>query len=172
MSEYRRATEPLNPEAVKAANAAVSEETGGRRITLGADDAALRKKWMDAYIAAGGDYKVVKPSAERARRALKAPCLEDEKKLITIRWDTADVWCSEDAQLSGTTQNYSAGDQVRVKSMKPEEQAFRHLGSPFSATVSTTPGRCSMYCPRKRRVISRAECGLRESAMEAKRKRR
>jgi hypothetical protein len=64
MSEYRRATEPLNPEAVKAANAAVSDETGGRRLTMGPEDAELRKKWMDAYIAAGGEYKVVKPSGK------------------------------------------------------------------------------------------------------------
>lgn len=50
----RRATRPLNVEAVKAANAAVAKETGGRPLTMGSEDAALRKKWMDAYIAAGG----------------------------------------------------------------------------------------------------------------------
>ena len=72
MSEYRRATEPLDPEAMRAANAAMSDETGGRRLTMGPEDLELRKKWMDAYIAAGGDYKVVKPSGKNPKDP-KAP---------------------------------------------------------------------------------------------------
>ena len=62
---YRRATQPLNPDAVKAANAAVAAETGGRALTMGPEDAALRKKWMDAYIAAGGAYEEVPPSGNK-----------------------------------------------------------------------------------------------------------
>lgn len=65
MSEYRRATRPLNPEAVKAANAAMSKETGSRQLTMGPEDAALRTKWMDEYIAAGGKCEVVKPSSKK-----------------------------------------------------------------------------------------------------------
>jgi hypothetical protein len=55
----RRATRPLNVEAVKAANAAVAGETGGRPLTTGLEDADLRKKWMDAYIEAGGNYETI-----------------------------------------------------------------------------------------------------------------
>lgn len=53
----RRAKEPLNPAAVKAADAAVAGKTGGRPLTMGPEDAALRKEWMDAYEAAGGEVE-------------------------------------------------------------------------------------------------------------------
>jgi len=63
----RRATRPLNVEAVKAANAAVAKETGGRPLTMGPEDAALRKKWMDAYIAAGGNSETIGPSGKKPK---------------------------------------------------------------------------------------------------------
>ena len=48
----RRANRKLNPNAVKAANAAV----GNRKLhPTDPADAADRKKWMDAYEAAGGN---------------------------------------------------------------------------------------------------------------------
>lgn len=50
----RRLQRPLDPNAVKAANAAVSAETGGRQLTMEPEDAELRKKWVDAYLKAGG----------------------------------------------------------------------------------------------------------------------
>lgn len=55
----RRAVRPLDPAAIAAADAAVAAETGGRPLTMGPEDAALREKWMDAYVAAGGKVKVV-----------------------------------------------------------------------------------------------------------------
>lgn len=50
----RRLQRPLDPNAVKAANAALSAETGGRQLTMEPVDAELRKKWVDAYLKAGG----------------------------------------------------------------------------------------------------------------------
>lgn len=50
----RRLQRPLDPKAVKAANAALSAETGGRQLTMEPEDAGLRKKWIDAYLKAGG----------------------------------------------------------------------------------------------------------------------
>jgi hypothetical protein len=61
---YRRATRPLNSEAIRAANAAIAAETGGRPLTMGPEDAALRRKWMDAYIAAGGNSETVAPGGQ------------------------------------------------------------------------------------------------------------
>ena len=61
----RRATRPLNVEAVKAANAAVAAETGGRPLSMGPEDTALRKKWMDAYIAAGGKSETVNSGGKK-----------------------------------------------------------------------------------------------------------
>lgn len=48
----RRAERPLDPDAVRAADAAIAEKTGGRPLTLGPEDADLRRQWMDAYLAA------------------------------------------------------------------------------------------------------------------------
>jgi len=50
----RRLQRPLDPKAVKAANAALTAETGGRQLTMEPEDGELRKKWVDAYLAAGG----------------------------------------------------------------------------------------------------------------------
>src|SRR5579884_345750 len=60
MSVYRRATQPYDPDALKAADAAV----GGRTLGLGPEDADARKQWMDAYIAAGGQYVEVAPKGK------------------------------------------------------------------------------------------------------------
>ncbi len=70
---YRRAKRPLNPDAVAAANAAVAGETGGRLLTMGPEDADLRKKWMDAYIRAGGAYDIVAPTG-KTPAAPTTPC--------------------------------------------------------------------------------------------------
>jgi len=50
----RRLQRPLDPNAVKAANAALKAETGGRQLTMEPEDTALREKWVDSYLAAGG----------------------------------------------------------------------------------------------------------------------
>src|SRR6185369_9938638 len=70
MSEFRRATQPLDPAAEAAANAAVMPETGGR--PLRPDETDLRIKWMDAYIAAGGKFEVVKPAGKKPG----SPCID------------------------------------------------------------------------------------------------
>jgi len=52
-----------NKKAVAAANAAVADRTGGRPINP--DETELREAWMDAYIAAGGEYEEVKPRGRK-----------------------------------------------------------------------------------------------------------
>ena len=49
----RRLEEPLDPDAVAAADAELAKITGGRKLTMDPEDADLRKKWVDAYLAAG-----------------------------------------------------------------------------------------------------------------------
>lgn len=86
MSEYRKAinlNDKKNKEAVQKANAAVAKETGGRQLTMGPEDADSRKKWMDAYIAAGGEYKVVKPSGKNVK-SHKNLCVLNRYKLIDL----------------------------------------------------------------------------------------
>lgn len=57
----RQATLPLDASAVKVANAAMASTTGGRPLTMGLQDAELRKQWMDAYVAAGGPIEPETP---------------------------------------------------------------------------------------------------------------
>lgn len=65
---YRRAKRPLKASAVTSANDALwgaHPELNGRPLTMGPEDAALRKEWMDGYVAAGGQIearKTDKPS--------------------------------------------------------------------------------------------------------------
>ncbi len=54
---FERATQPLDPDAVAAANAATAADTGGKPIRM--DQTELRKKWMAAYKAAGGKVETV-----------------------------------------------------------------------------------------------------------------
>ncbi len=60
----RQAQRPLDPAAVASANEALwsaHPEMDRRQLTMGPDDAELRKEWMDAYVAAGGKVKDQKP---------------------------------------------------------------------------------------------------------------
>jgi hypothetical protein len=77
----RKAKRPLNPDAVQAANAALADETGGRQLTMGPEDGALRKKWMDAYLAAGGKADPDTPAGGASGGGSKpaAPCPIPEK---------------------------------------------------------------------------------------------
>ena len=45
-----RLTRPLDPKAVQSANAALAQQTGGRRLTMAPEDAILRRKWTEAYL--------------------------------------------------------------------------------------------------------------------------
>ena len=61
----RHARLPLNPVAVAAANEALwaaHPELGRRQLTMGPADAALRREWMDAYLAAGGQVEPASPT--------------------------------------------------------------------------------------------------------------
>lgn len=87
MSEYRKAInldKPSNQEAVKKANAAIAPKTGGKQLTMGPEDADSRKKWMDAYIAAGGEYKVVKPSGKSPKDPNAHCPPKDKIKLVEL----------------------------------------------------------------------------------------
>lgn len=81
MREDRRAVKPLDPAATAAANAAVAAETGGRRLTSREEDEELRRKWMDAYKAAGGKTKTVK----RKGRSPSEPCENCKNKRLVLK---------------------------------------------------------------------------------------
>lgn len=77
---FRRAVQPLDPDALAAANAAVEPETGGRPLRM--DETELRKKWMDAYVAAGGKVEEVGPKGKKPKDPCE-PC--KTKKSVTAR---------------------------------------------------------------------------------------
>lgn len=78
----RRAAKPLDPEAVRRANEAVAAETGGRPLTMGPEDAEARKRWMDAYAAAGG--AVVEDATRRTSETLSSPSVSAGKRGWTV----------------------------------------------------------------------------------------
>jgi type VI secretion system secreted protein VgrG len=71
----RRAKRPFNQAAIASANDAVANLTTppGRPLDPhSSEDAALRKKWMDAYAAAGGEVETVPPGDPST--SVKTPC--------------------------------------------------------------------------------------------------
>lgn len=81
-----RLQRPLDPQAVKAANDAIRAETSGRRLTMSAEDAPLRKKWAAAYLAAGG--KEAPPFNSRPVKKAQHPC--PNKNWIEVEYLYAD----------------------------------------------------------------------------------
>ena len=69
---------PLDPKAVEAADRALYQnhsELKGRKLTMAPADGTLRREWMDAYIAAGGNVEPPKPKCSPA--AVASPCPTD-----------------------------------------------------------------------------------------------
>ena len=71
----RRAKLPLDAGACAQANAAVASQCQ-RPITLDARDAAMRRQWMDAYVAAGGAVEQDMNITQQAG-AIVAPCSKE-----------------------------------------------------------------------------------------------
>lgn len=69
----RRASLPLNPEAVKKADEVILAKTNGRKLDpTDPNDAALRAEWMNLYEAAGG--KVTRQQRRRKPAEPREPC--------------------------------------------------------------------------------------------------
>lgn len=81
-----RAVQPLNPEAVAAADRLILPLTGGRKLTMDPGDAELRKKWLEAYRDAGGQVEEVKPRNKKAKK-----CVQNCNKKITVTGKIATV---------------------------------------------------------------------------------
>lgn len=83
----RRAQRPLDPAATAAANEAVFAEMDRRgeprrRLTMSPDDYEYRKRWMDAYTAAGGAVEEPRPAAPPKRPA--DPCNQVTRVVVKI----------------------------------------------------------------------------------------
>lgn len=92
----RKAKLPLNPDAVKAADKALYDkhpELGGRKLTMGPEDGALRKEWMDSYLANGGE--AADPPAPQPPGSITTPCPKPDpgqevySKNLVIKGDKA-----------------------------------------------------------------------------------
>ena len=102
----RRAVQPLNEAARKAANAELAKITGGRKLTMGPKDAALRKKWMDAYEAAGGEVVHTGKSHKKPKK-----CVHDCPHEKTVTGTIASVTFRSD-HLDGS------GDKLIKKAVE------------------------------------------------------
>lgn len=66
---------PLDLNAIRAANATIAQETGGRPLTMSAQDAALRRKWTEAYLTELSKNKDGAQTSPDASATLKEPAL-------------------------------------------------------------------------------------------------
>jgi hypothetical protein len=91
---YRRAKRPLDPDAVQAANEelwAAHPELNRRQLTMRPEDGDLRKEWMDAYVAAGGEVEEPKPP--KAPGDPVVPCPTSQDPNITTVSGPKDLGC-------------------------------------------------------------------------------
>jgi len=147
----RRAVKPLDPEAVKAANAAIAAETGGRALTMGPEDAELRKKWMDAYVAAGGKVEPAK-SAGRAPGESTTKCPKDLVDLvIPVEIDLDDDPQQEDrVRLRNEEGSYdavvAAGDEAATQDEETPIIHYRFTDVPPGTYEVLVSGRSGWQC--------------------------
>ena len=90
-----RAVQPLDPAAVAAADAELAKITGGRKLTMKPEDAALRKQWMDAYRDAGGKVEETGKSHKKPK-SCKGGCPHEKTvtgaiATVTFRSDHLDA---------------------------------------------------------------------------------
>jgi hypothetical protein len=112
----RRLQRPLDPNAVKAANAALMAETGGRQLTMEPEDGELREKWVDAYLAAGG--KEVKDFNSKPVKKPVEAC--PTNKWIELRYLHCDGTPVKKAKFNIKSPEYS-------KSGTLDENGFIHI---------------------------------------------
>jgi hypothetical protein len=120
----RRATPPLDPGAEKAANEAIASETGGRPLTMGPEDEALRNQWMDAYEAAGGK---VEETGSGLKHDPTDPVMPCPKRLLTIELISLRFWSDFGLIKNQETKWTDTGSRYPV----PEWLTGRQLASPI-----------------------------------------
>jgi hypothetical protein len=113
----RRLQHPLDPKAVAAANKALQSETGGRTLTMDDDDAELRKKWVDAYLAAGGQEKT---SNRRPVKSAKQPCPK-------TTWVELQYCYVNGKGVPGASYSVSTPDAELLASGKLDQNGFVHV---------------------------------------------
>jgi hypothetical protein len=111
----RRAVKPINEDAARAANDAIAAETGGRPLTMGPEDAALREKWMDAYVAAGGEIEETGKTPKEDPTEPVKPCPKRLQwiKLISLRfWSDYGLIKNEEEKWTNTGVRYPVPEWI------------------------------------------------------------
>lgn len=131
----RRLQRPLDPKAVKAANAALSAETGGRQLTMEPADAELRKKWIDAYLKAGG-----KEATGFNAKQVKKPVQECPNK----NWIEVEYLYADDRRLNDKQTGVEGATAIikhngsEIARAKLDACGFAHIdGIPVDITTVT-----------------------------------
>jgi hypothetical protein len=141
MSNPRRLAPPPNDDAMRAADAAVAEDAGGRPLTSAPEDAELRSKWMDAYVAAGGKVEEVKPAGKRPD-SVQQTC--KDKPLLTVSIVSLTFTCDHGLLTDRYSASTAPGDELdrwqpggkRYADMDAVEWSFLH-NDPISQTRKT-----------------------------------
>lgn len=129
--------------AMNAARGLLSEISPGTAMeSLGDRDVVADLAWhlarrncrafQRANVAGGG-------AAAPAKRApapvpvAPAPEKKKEPKVLTVKWDLADAWCSDTISVSGTTKDYADGAAILVEA---RDRASNKVVTSVQATVS------------------------------------
>ncbi|GEM_PF-3359983 len=175
----RRAKLPLNKTAVAAANKSV----GGRKLSMSESDYPDRVKWMDAYIAAGGEVEA--NDSKKGIKEVKKDCPEVKCNITSQTFATSPsdrsrtrIGVGEEVNL-----NYSPGNakwkisgKGKISSKNGSSITFTAGNKSGSTTIKATGsgGSCSLTftvisptsmtmnkCPGKnlKHTINRPDCG-------------
>jgi len=124
----RRANQPLDPEAIRKANEALAEKTGGRQLTSSPEDAELRKQWMDSYIAAAGPGSYTSTKQRSKPPAPASDCPTQEENFVELQY------CYEDGDyVGGACYEILDGESKSLlASGKLDDEGYCYAPIPFS----------------------------------------
>lgn len=118
----RRAKLPLDPQACAAADAELAKITGGRPLSMGPEDAELRRQWMDAYLRhAGPDAAEAASSGSEVGKPAQ-DC--DKKNWIKLHYTYCDGTGVPGARFTVTRPN---GSMVVTGVLGGDGKAYRDI---------------------------------------------
>lgn len=118
----RRAKLPLDPQACAVADAELAKITGGRPLSMGPEDAELRRQWMDAYLRhAGPDAaEAVSGGSEVGKTAQDC----DKKNWVKLHYTYCDGTGVPGARFTVTRPN---GSMVVTGTLGGDGKAYRDI---------------------------------------------
>ncbi len=131
---------PLNPSAVAAADAQLAKKTGGRKLTMGPEDRALREEWVAAYKAAGGESVGGKdPKPPEPIKCSTLPCQKKPIQLVSQTFATSPT--------DRTRTKVGVGEEVDITVVPAKNVTWKLTGQ---GKISTKSGSKTTFTAHER----------------------